>query len=191
MVKIADEAFQKGYDNARTKVHIDAYNRGRQDMEPLAERRGYERGVAETRALVGQEPHQRNAGATEAQLEEVRLQGIAEGIHSMEMLNAKEQIRALSTKFGVPVIRFVGMQYHGKHEFQPSDHVQLEKEYKSEHGDPALKVLVRKNGVMVKAAYVTSKDAALLKKIAGFEAAPLRYLETTGKAATYLVSFPG
>jgi len=50
MVKIADEAFQKGYDNARTKVHIDAYNRGRQDMEPLAERRGYERGVAETRA---------------------------------------------------------------------------------------------------------------------------------------------
>lgn len=195
MVKIADEAYQKGYDEARIKVDLDAYHRGRQEMEPLAERRGYERGLAEAGALVEreQEPHQCNIDDTEVQLEEARLQGMAEAIHAMELLNAEEHIQALSTTLGFPVIRFVGMKYHGGHVFHPSDIVRLEKEYKSEHGNPALRVLVRKNGRMVKVAYVLSVDAAVLKKIAGFENTPLEYHCTTGTGLTtsYRILFPG
>jgi hypothetical protein len=93
----------------------------------------------------------------------------------------------IGTTFSMDV-SFVGMQYHGWHEFQPNDVVRLEKEYLNEYDAFAVRVMVWKDGKMQHVAYVANAEARSLRRYRGLERAQLQFIEKS-LCARYCVIF--
>ncbi|KAG0042145.1 hypothetical protein BGZ83_000838 [Gryganskiella cystojenkinii] len=119
------------------------------------------------------------------------LQGMAAILaHQDEIVQGMNE--ALAVEGHIMDISFVGMRYRGNHHFQPTDKVILQSEHLNLYDRFAVKVLLEDGqGGRDHVAYVTSDDAKALRRIPGFQQAPLEFLgySDPGNTVYYRVHF--